>query len=299
MPRSSWTGFLRLSLVSVPVKAYTASVSSGGEIRLNQLHAECKSRIRYQKVCPIHGEVGSDEIVSGYEYSKGQYVVVDPKELEKLRTESDKAISLEAFISNDAIDPVYFSGKTYYLLPDGPIGQKPYALIRQVMVDEGLVAVAQVVMSGRQRLVLVRPVGQLLGMTDLSYESQIKKPEAFEDELETSTLSKEELELTSRLVGAFLKEDFDLSVYKDDYTEKLTQLIEAKIEGKEIVAPAPADEPQVINLMDALRQSVAEAQKLAVPAGPTKKATKKAAPKRKMAKSTKKAATPKKKRKSG
>lgn len=298
MPRSSWTGFLKLSLVSVPVKAYTASVSSGGEIHLNQLHEECHSRIRYQKVCPIHGEVPNNEIVSGYEYSKGQYVVIDPSELDKLRTPADKAITLDAFVAADAIDPVYFSGKTYYLVPDGPIGQKPYSLIRQVMEEEGLMAVAQVVMTGRERLVLIRPIGTLLGMTDLSYEHQVKKPSAFEDEIETAEFQQAELDLTKQLVSAFVKDEFDLSVYKDQYTQKLTELIEAKVQGKEIVAPARAEEPQVINLMEALRQSVANAQGSA-PASPTPATKKKAAPKRKMAKSSPKAAAKKKTRKSG
>lgn len=97
--RSSWKGFLKLSLVSVPVKAYTATASGGGEIRLNQLHAECNSRINYKKTCPIHGEVPSDQIVSGFEYSKGQYVIVDTDELEKLRTEDDKAINIDTLFA--------------------------------------------------------------------------------------------------------------------------------------------------------------------------------------------------------
>src|SRR5262249_17899663 len=102
-PRSSWKGFLKLSLVSVPVKAFTATASAGGEIHLNQLHAECHSRIQYKKTCPIHGEVSNDQIVSGYEYAKGQYVVVDTEELSKLRTEDDKAINIDVFISANTL----------------------------------------------------------------------------------------------------------------------------------------------------------------------------------------------------
>src|SRR6516165_9610326 len=111
--RSSWKGFLKLSLVSIPVKAYTATTSSGGEIHLNQLHAECHSRIQYKKTCPIHGEVKQDQIVQGYEQAKGQYVVIDPDELEKLRTEDDKAIKIDSFIEPGVLDPIYFSGKSY------------------------------------------------------------------------------------------------------------------------------------------------------------------------------------------
>ncbi len=129
-------GFLKLSLVSVPVKAYTATTNSGGEIHLNQLHAECHSRIQYKKSCPIHGEVPQKDIVSGYEHAKDQYVVIDTDELEKLRTEDDKAITIDTFIEPDALDPVYLSGTTYYLLPDGPIGQKPYAVLHEGTVQQ-------------------------------------------------------------------------------------------------------------------------------------------------------------------
>src|SRR6516164_3017231 len=101
--RSQWKGFLKISLVSVPVKAYTATTSAGGEIHLNQLHAECNSRIQYKKTCPIHGEVKQDQIVLGYEQAKGQYVVIDPDELEKLRTEDDKAIKIDSFIEHDLV----------------------------------------------------------------------------------------------------------------------------------------------------------------------------------------------------
>src|SRR5437667_6860512 len=129
--RSSWKGFLKLSLVSVPVKAYTATSGGGGEIHLNQLHAECNSRINYKKTCPVHGEVASDQIVSGFEHSKGQYVIVDTDELEKLRTEDDKASSIDTFVPAGTLDPIYSTGKTYYLIPDGPVAKKPYAEHRE------------------------------------------------------------------------------------------------------------------------------------------------------------------------
>jgi DNA end-binding protein Ku len=254
-PRSSWKGYLKLSLVSLPVKAYTATTTTSA-IRLNQLHAECHSRIKYQKVCPVHGEVTGDEIVSGYEFAKGQYVIVDPDELQQLRSEGDKAINVNAFIRSDALDPVYQSGRTYYLVPDGPVGQRPYALVRQAMVDEGLHAVAQVVLSNREQLVLLRPIEHLIGMTVLEYKNQVKDPASFEDEISDGEASQQEIELTRQLMQGMLQEEFDLGQYRDVYTEKLTELIQAKVEGKELVAPPATEEPQVINLMEALKQSV-------------------------------------------
>src|SRR5262245_15780220 len=122
--RSQWKGFLKISLVSVPVKAYTAAASGGGGIHLNQLHGECNSRIQYKKTCPIHGEVKQDQIVSGYEYSKDQYVVVDTEELDKLRTEDDKAIKVDVFFPAAALDSNYLTGQDYFLVPEGPVGQK-------------------------------------------------------------------------------------------------------------------------------------------------------------------------------
>lgn len=260
MARSSWKGYLKLSLVSVPVRGYTANVASS-EIRLNQLHAECHSRIRYQKTCPIHGEVPKEEIVSGYEYAKGEYVVIEPDELSRIRGDSERAVTLDAVLSQHTIDPVYFTDKTYYLVPDGAVGQKPFTLIQQALADEELQAIGRVVLFGREELVLVRPVDRLLAMTALKFESEVATADTFRDEVEETSVTREELKLTKTLLDAFEKADFSLANYKDHYAEELTKLIEAKVQGKEIVAPPTREEPHVINLMDALKKSVAAAKR--------------------------------------
>jgi len=259
MPRSSWKGYLKLSLVSVPVKGYTANVSAS-DIALHQLHSECHSRIKYKKTCPIHGEVPKEEIVSGYEYDEGQYVVIEPQELAKLRGERERAVTLDAVVPQDAVDPVHFTDKTYYLVPDGAVGQKPFALIQQCLTEDSLQAVGRVVLYGREELVLVRPVEGLLAMTALKYESQISHANTLAEELEKPALKPQEVELTKTLLEAFIKKDFSLASYQDTYVEKLTQLIQAKVEGKEVVTPPAAEEPHVINLMDALKRSVAAAR---------------------------------------
>ncbi|MCA9757405.1 MAG: Ku protein [Candidatus Eisenbacteria bacterium] len=257
-PRSSWKGFIKLSLVSVPVKAYTAS-QSGADIRLNQLHAECHSRIKYQKTCPVHGEVSNDEIVSGYEFAKGQYVVVDPDEVQKLRKQSDSSIEIQGFIPADEIDPLYYSGRTYYLVPDGPVGQKPYALFRHGMGDEEVVAFGQIILGGRTHKIILRVLEDMIVMTMLDYAEKVKKPSAFEDEVQDTSLSKEEIALTKTLIGASKISDFDFAAFKDEYVGEMTELIQAKVEGKEIVEVTEAEEPQIINLMDALKASIANA----------------------------------------
>ena len=159
-----WKGFLRISLVSIPVRAHSAT--KGDErISLNQLHATCKSRIQYRKTCPIHGEVSGDEIVSGYEFKKGQYVVVDPDELDQLRTQKDRDINVEMFAKAGTIDPMQLSGKSYYVLPDAPIGQKPYQTIVEAMTQQKVEGIAQVVLGRREQLVVIRPRENLLVMS--------------------------------------------------------------------------------------------------------------------------------------
>jgi DNA end-binding protein Ku len=255
-----WKGYLRLSLVSVPVRAYTASSSDRNQIQLNQLHAECNSRIQYKKTCPVHGDVPSEEIVSGYQYAKGQYVLVDPEELEKLRTERDKAIDIECFIDPKELDPLYHSGRTYYLVPDGPVGQKPYDVLRRAMSEENRHGVAKVVISGKEQLVLIRPLEGLIAATVLAYDEQVKRPASFSDEAPPVDATPEEVDLAKTLIRATTKKKFDFATYKDEYTAKLTKLIQSKIEGKEIVAPPAEAETPIINLMDALRESVAKTQ---------------------------------------
>jgi DNA end-binding protein Ku len=257
--RSSWKGFIKLSLVSVPVKAYTAN-SSSSDISLHQLHTGCNNRIHYLKSCPEHGEVKNEEIVKGYEYAKGEYVIIDEEELEKLRTESDHSIQIDGFIDPGRVDPIYHSGKTYYLVPDGAVGQKPYALLRQAMKQNNLHAVAQVVLAGREQLVLLRPDGEVLVMTVLARKNEVKSAEAFKDEVAETGLSEEEIKLTNLLIGATTLKEFDLGSYKDTYKEKLTQLIQLKVEGKEVVQVPSPEEPKIINLMEALKRSVAQAQ---------------------------------------
>jgi DNA end-binding protein Ku len=258
--RFSWKSFLRLSLVTVPVKGYNAVQTGGGEIHLNQLHEPCHSRIRYKKVCPIHGEVANNEIVSGYEFAKDQYVIVDKSDLEKLRPEAEKAINLDTFVAADAIDPMYLDGRVYYLVPDGPVGRKPYAVLYQAMLETERYAVGQGTFGGKQELVLIRPSDGLLTLSMLHYAAEMRTPADFDEDLELPAVAKQELKLAQTLIDASTAKKFDLGKYENNYTESLKALIDAKVEGKELVAPPQAEEPAVINIMDALRESVARAK---------------------------------------
>jgi DNA end-binding protein Ku len=261
MPRTSWKGYIRLSLVSVPVEAYSASATEN-DIRLRQLHAECNSPINYRKFCPVHGEVTNEDIVSGYEYSKGEFVVIDLAELDHLRTDAEKSILIDGFVRDSSVDPIYWSGKNYYLMPQGTAGAKPYALLSQGMREEARQAVAKVTMFGREHVVFLRPKDDLLVMSSLSYVSQIRQPTEFSSKLESPQLSPEELRLAKTLIQATAIDQLDLNRYSDRFVEKLQQLIQIKIEGKQVVAPQEPETPPVIDLMDALKKSLAERMSL-------------------------------------
>jgi DNA end-binding protein Ku len=256
---ASWKGFLKLSLVSVPVKAYTAT-ATGNDLTLHQLHAKTLTRIQYKKFAPEVGEVSSEEIVKGYEYDKGQYVIIEDEEIDKLRTESDKSIRIDGFIKPDALSTVYLGGKTYYLTPDGPVGQKPYNLLLKGMESNGVSAIAEVVISQKEQVVLLRAVDGLLAMTVLNRKDEVKPAAAFKDEVSDTPVTEAETALTDTLIKASIISEFDFSHYRNVYKEKLTKLIQMKIEGKEVVQVRDPEEPKIINLMEALKRSVAEAQ---------------------------------------
>lgn len=256
MARPSWRGYLRLSLVAVPVQAYPAAAPGKGEIHLNQLHNECHSRIRYKKFCPIHGEVSNDEIVSGYEYAKDQYVVLEPGEREAFRTKSERAMTIDRFVPLETIDPLFFSGRNYYLLPDGAAGEQPYRVLSQAMTDEGCCALGQVVFSGREEVALVRPRDKVLTMSLLSFVSQVRPLSDFADEVSDRRAKADELKLARTLIQQTTAEEADLEQYHDTYTQQFKEAIEAKVAGKEVVVAADEEEIPVVNLMDALRHSL-------------------------------------------
>jgi DNA end-binding protein Ku len=256
---ASWKGFLKLSLVSVPVKAYTAT-ATGSDIALHQLHAKTHTRIQYKKFAPEVGEVTQEEIVKGYEYAKGQYVIIDEDELDKLRTEGDKSVRIDGFIKPEELSSVYMAGRTYYLTPDGPVGQKPYSLLMTSMDANKVYAIAEVVISQKEQVVLLRPIDGVLAMTVLIRKDEMKPASAFKDEIAQTELSEAEISLTDTLIKASMIKSFDFGKYRDIYKEKLTKLIQIKIEGKEVVQVRDPEEPKIINLMEALKRSVAEAQ---------------------------------------
>src|SRR6201995_4494395 len=180
--RASWRGQLRFGLVSFEVQAVNAENKQNAEVSFPLLHEPDHQRIHYAKMCPKHGEVPNDEIVEGYEVSKGHFVEFEKEELDALRTEEEKALTVDAFVSSEEIDPIYFDGRMYYLIPSGSGANEPYALLQTAMEKKKRWGVGQVVFSGREQLAVVRPLDGVLTMAMLNYDAEIRKPSEIKSE---------------------------------------------------------------------------------------------------------------------
>ena len=253
--RPSWSGLLRISLVSVPVKAYPA-VSSATASHFHFLHADCGQRISYQKHCPQHGAVPAEAIVRGYEYAPDHHVIMEAEELEQLRPARDKALVLEQFVPVGDIDPTFYAGRSLYLLPDGVAAQHPYGVLAEAMQQAGQGALGRVVLSSQRQLVVVRPCGRLLVLDVLHYPAQVRSHAGYTAELASPAATEAERTLARQLL-ALASASLDWARYPDRSAEELAALIQAKIAQQP--PAAPAEEPVVLNLLDALKQSVAQA----------------------------------------
>jgi DNA end-binding protein Ku len=254
--RASWEGHLTFGLVSFPVQAINAFEPGQSDIHFHQLHAECHRRIHYEKVCPVHGAVSNDEIVSGFEYAKGKYVEIDPEELDALRTKKERSLTIDSFVDPDTIDPIYFDGRMYYLVPDGAAGEEPYRVVLEAMHREECWGVGQVVFSGKDQLVAVRPIDDMLHMAMLNYDEEIRRPADFAAATKHPRPTGRKVQLAQTLIRNWSTDHFDFAAYDDRHREKVKELIDAKVRGHEIAAPEEQEEPQVVNLMDALKKSL-------------------------------------------
>jgi len=252
--RASWKGYLTVNLVAFQVEAFNTLESGRGEHHFHQLHAPDHKRIHYAKVCPTHGEVPNKEIVSGYEYKKGKYVEIEPEELDVLRTRRERSLALDAFVAPDEVDLVYLDGRTYYLGPVGAQSQEAYVLLRDAMKQTNRVGIGQVVFAGRDQLAMVRPADHILVMELLNWPEQIRSVDFIK--LKRQKAASKSAKLAKALVEAATDKHFDFQEYHDRYQERITELINAKVKGKKVVAPEEEEEPEVVNLIDALRKSV-------------------------------------------
>ena len=252
-PRPTWKGYLKVSLVNIPVKVYPATESSA-TISFNQLHAECQNRINQKKWCAhCNREVTSAEVVKGYEFEKGRWVVMEDEDIAKVRTESTKVINLVQFAAEDDIDPMYVD-RAYYLVPDGAMATDAYAVMRDGM--QGKVGVGKVAIHGREYLVAVKPHKQGLVMYTLHHAAEIRTIDQIDELREVrGKVGPAEMKLAKQVIESF-EGELNLSDYKDEYQEGLRQIIDAKVAGEEVVATEEEAPPKVIDLMEALRKSL-------------------------------------------
>jgi len=251
-----WSGAISFGLVNVPVKLYSAV--SKKTVRFNQLNAETGNRIQQKRVDPETGEeVGYDQIVKGYELTKDRYVVITPDELESLDPEKTRTVDIEDFVDLDEIDPVYYD-HPYYLVPDKG-ATKAYGLLLGAMKQANKVAIARVVLRSKEQLVAIRPAGDVLMMETMLFHDEVVPSHDIEDLPEGKELkaTDRELKMAQQLIDS-LSSEFDPTSYRDEYREKVLELIEMKASGQEIAVQPEAPEPaKVPDLMAALEASLA------------------------------------------
>jgi DNA end-binding protein Ku len=252
-PRPTWKGYLKVSLVNIPVKVFPATESAAA-LSFNQLHAECQTRIQQKKWCShCDREVPNSEIVKGYEFEKGRWVVVEDEDIQKVRVESTRVIDLVQFTDDTAIDPIYVD-RAYYLAPDGGIATEAFAVMREGMI--GKAGIGKLALYGREYLVAIRPQKKGLVMYTLHHDAEIRSIDSIEELNSVPTKVKpEEMKLAKQVIATF-ESDLNLKDYKDEYKEGLRRIIDAKIAGEEVIAPDVQEPPRVVDLMEALRRSL-------------------------------------------
>ena len=256
MPRTMWKGAISFGLVTIPVRMYPATEEK--TLKFNQLHDEDMGRIKYQRVCAIDGEeVPFEHIVKGYEYSKDRYVILEDEDFAAVPVESNHTIDIHQFVQLEDIDPIYFQ-KSYYLIPE-EIGFKAYTLLRQAMEEDGRVGIAKVALRDKEHLCALRFKDDVFVMETMFWPDEIRAAEF--DELGKSVkVRPQELQMAKSLIEN-MTEDFKPEEYRDECREALLTVVEKKAAGEEIEVVAPPEESKVVDLMEALKASVAATKK--------------------------------------
>ncbi len=252
--KTSWKGSISFGMVYFPVNVYTATSGSEG-VKFNYLHKKCNTRVRYKKFCEAcNEEVSQEDLVKGYEYEKGKYILVTDEDFEKLPIKSKKTISIINFVDEDKIDPIYLD-KAYYVGPGNFSASKAFELFRRAMRETGKVGIAKITLSSNEYVSLVKPYdkgGMLLYL--LYYANEIRRAENIPELNYDADIHENEMKMAVSLINN-LSSEFDIDEYRNEYQEALKKLIQAKVEGKEVVSP-PETQSNIIDLMEALKASV-------------------------------------------
>jgi DNA end-binding protein Ku len=253
-PRAYWKGYLKLSLVSCPIALFPAT-SEREKISFHQLNKETGNRIRYKKVDAESGdEVDSADIIKGYEVAKGEYIELEPEELDAVAVESKRVIDIDEFVPRSEIDELYL-GDPYFIVPDGEVGQQAFAVIREAIRKEGMVALGKVVFTSREHIIALEPRNKgMVGVT-LRYPYEVRQPEEYFDTIDDEKVPKDMLDLAIHIVDT-KRGKFEPEKFEDHYENALKELLRKKQKGEKIERPREPARTNVVNLMEALRQSV-------------------------------------------
>jgi DNA end-binding protein Ku len=279
--RTTWNGSLSFGLVTIPVglAPATAPKARASDVTFRTLHRECKTPIKQKRWCPVHDrEVPNEELVKGWEVSKGQFVIVEDADLEAIaQHDTSRAIEISRFVPLGEVDPLFFD-RTYFLAPSSAEAQrKPYVLLLNAMKETGMAALGRMVIRGNENLVLVRPKGDALVLETLFLADDVRSQAEIDEAVEGVGVSEPELELARQLIDSLVGE-WEPTELHSEYRENLREMLEAKLAGEEIAAPERVEEAPVVDLMEALRKSVAASK-----GGDGAKPAKKAAPRKKAA----------------
>lgn len=260
--RASWKGYLKLSLVSCPVKLFPATSASAGKISFNLLHKDTLNRVQQKYHDPELGEIDRADLVKGYQFEKDKYVVVTAEELDEIEVESSKTIDIDGFVDRADIDSIY-QDNTYYLAPDGPIAEETFAVILDAMREAGKVAIARIVLSGRERLVTIDPIEDGFRLTTLRSAKEIRDASGALDKL-NAKYAPDMLAMAKQIIASKQME-FHPEAFEDRYEEALLTLVKSKIAGGQPVITKAPERGNVVNLMDALRRSIEEERRPPAP----------------------------------
>jgi DNA end-binding protein Ku len=271
--RTTWNGSVSFGLVNIPVGLAPATKAAArqSDVSFRMLHRECGSPIKQKRWCPVHErDVESDELVRGWEVSKGQFVTVEDADLEAIeQRDTSRSIDISRFVRLEDVDPIYFD-RTYFLVPAGAEAQRrPYVLLLEAMKQADVAGLGRFVLAGKEKLALIRPMGDALALETLFVHEDVKDHAEIDEAVSTSEVKDAELDLAKQIIAS-LAGDFDPTELRSEYRESLRELLEAKLAGQEIETPEPAAPTPVVDLMEALRASVAAASKK--PAAPKQKA---------------------------
>jgi DNA end-binding protein Ku len=267
-PRAYWKGYLKLSLVSCPIALYPAS-SSSERVSFNRINKKTRNRLKQQLIDSETGEVVErDDIGRGYEVGKGEYLIVEDEEMEKVQIESTHSIDIDSFVPKSEIDNRYLDSP-YYIAPTDKVGQEAFAVIRDTIRDKGMVALARVVLARREHVVMLEAFDKGLLATTLRYPYEVREADAYFEDVPDLKLPKEMKDLAAHIVDSKAAH-FEPKTFEDRYENALVEMLREKQAGRVIQAPKPQESPRVINLMDALRASIGQEGKKKPAAASTK-----------------------------